>query len=121
MQAIAREYGWSIAVHGSMVRDYDLIAVPWTKDAVHWRVLHAALMVRTPLDDAEGNLLGQHRGPFGRIKALALQPGCVRGEPHPKGIWLPPAIDLSFMDPRDNGFVDSGDPSWAEKSAPGRE
>jgi hypothetical protein len=29
-----REVGYAVAVHGSMVRDLDLIAVPWTEEAV---------------------------------------------------------------------------------------
>ena len=30
---VAREYGYAVAVHGSRVRDLDLIAVPWTAEA----------------------------------------------------------------------------------------
>lgn len=30
---VARDHGYALAVHGSAVRDLDLIAVPWTKDA----------------------------------------------------------------------------------------
>lgn len=30
----ARELGYAIGLHGSMVRDLDLIAVPWTDEAV---------------------------------------------------------------------------------------
>lgn len=29
-----REVGYAIAVHGSMARDLDVIAIPWTEDAV---------------------------------------------------------------------------------------
>ncbi len=29
-----REVGYSIAVHGSLMRDLDIIAVPWTEEAV---------------------------------------------------------------------------------------
>lgn len=31
--AIARSHGYALAVHGSMTRDFDLIAVPWTEEA----------------------------------------------------------------------------------------
>jgi hypothetical protein len=31
---IAREYGYALAIHGSVLTDLDLIAVPWTDDAV---------------------------------------------------------------------------------------
>lgn len=30
----AREVGYAIAVHGSMARDLDLVAIPWTENAV---------------------------------------------------------------------------------------
>lgn len=31
---IAREHGYALAVHGSLSRDLDMIAVPWTENAV---------------------------------------------------------------------------------------
>ena len=34
LQAVARQNGYALAVHGSMARDLDVIAVPWTHDAV---------------------------------------------------------------------------------------
>ncbi len=33
LQQIARDNGYSLAVHGSLQRDCDLIAVPWTDEA----------------------------------------------------------------------------------------
>lgn len=30
---IARQHGYALAVHGSMARDFDVIAIPWRKDA----------------------------------------------------------------------------------------
>ncbi len=30
---VGRQYGYAIAIHGSMIRDMDLIAVPWTEHA----------------------------------------------------------------------------------------
>lgn len=30
---VAREHGYALAVHGSLARDLDLIACPWTDDA----------------------------------------------------------------------------------------
>lgn len=30
---IAREYGYTLAVHGSLARDIDMVAVPWTEQA----------------------------------------------------------------------------------------
>jgi hypothetical protein len=33
IRAAAREVGYAIGTHGSMARDFDLIAVPWTAEA----------------------------------------------------------------------------------------
>ena len=35
LTTVARERGYALAVHGSMRRDLDLIAVPWTNDAMN--------------------------------------------------------------------------------------
>ncbi len=32
--AVARQYGYALAMHGSLTRDFDLIAIPWTEEAV---------------------------------------------------------------------------------------
>lgn len=34
MQRQAREMGYCLALHGSMTRDFDAVAIPWTEDAV---------------------------------------------------------------------------------------
>lgn len=33
LERIAWRYGYALALHGSMSRDLDLIAIPWTEDA----------------------------------------------------------------------------------------
>ena len=33
LAAIARKHGYALAVHGSLARDLDLIAIPWTLEA----------------------------------------------------------------------------------------
>lgn len=43
----ARERGYAIAAHGTFGRDLDLVAVPWTVDAVPAEELVAAVMVAT--------------------------------------------------------------------------
>lgn len=40
---VARNLGYALALHGSMTRDLDLIACPWTADAVPAAVLIAAI------------------------------------------------------------------------------
>ena len=43
LQAVAREHGYALAVHGSMRTDLDLIAAPWTEEATDAETLIEAL------------------------------------------------------------------------------
>lgn len=43
LQAVAREHGYALAVHGSMATDLDLIACPWTEEATDAETLIEAL------------------------------------------------------------------------------
>lgn len=83
---IGREHGYALAVHGSLRRDFDLVAVPWTDEACEPQTLIDAItstfaidVLREPADK-----------PHGR-RAWSI----VIGHGHC-------AIDLSFM-PRLNG------------------
>lgn len=29
---IARQHGWALAIHGSLAKDFDLVAIPWTEN-----------------------------------------------------------------------------------------
>jgi hypothetical protein len=40
---VAREHGYPLAIHGTMQRDCDLVAIPWTDKAVAALTLVAAL------------------------------------------------------------------------------
>ena len=40
---VAEQHGYALGLHGSLARDMDLIAVPWTKHAVSNEELIAAL------------------------------------------------------------------------------
>lgn len=31
---VARKYGYALAIHGTLVNDLDLVAIPWTEDAI---------------------------------------------------------------------------------------
>jgi len=78
---VAREHGYALALHGSMKRDLDLIAVPWTGLAVSAE--HLALALR----DAAGAAFGEgdpHEKKHGRL-AWSLHLG---GGPY---------VDLSVM------------------------
>lgn len=47
MRVKARALGYALAVHGSLARDIDLVAVPWTAEAVSERELSEALYAVT--------------------------------------------------------------------------
>lgn len=40
----AKEMGYALALHGSMARDMDLIAIPWTEEAIEAELLIKLLM-----------------------------------------------------------------------------
>ncbi len=44
IQSAARAKGYAVAVHGSIARDVDLLAVPWTEEAVPAEELVAAVV-----------------------------------------------------------------------------
>lgn len=91
---VAREHGWAIGVHGSMVRDIDLIGIPWTADATSPEVLVGAI-VRATGYTRHGASVGNPR-PGGRRSCLLVHAD-ASFEQTPKGTWTPPAIDLSLM------------------------
>ena len=96
VRAIARAHGWAIGVHGSLARDIDMIATPWTVDATPWQGLLDAIRIGLNLDE-----IGTHQRskPHGRIGVLLTQKGAVY-ERTPKGTWHPPCLDVSIVDPR---------------------
>lgn len=80
---VARSNGYAIGLHGSMRRDVDLIAVPWTDDAVRPALLIQALCIAL-----NARLVGASEAkPHGRV-AVTLQ---IDG-------WFKP-IDLSIWAP----------------------
>ena len=44
LRKVAREHGYALALHGSMARDLDLIAVPWVDNAATAETLVAAFV-----------------------------------------------------------------------------
>jgi hypothetical protein len=109
VRAIAHRLGWGVGAHGSMARDIDLIAVPWTKEAASTSDLMATLMAELGMTAHGGNPSWRAHG---RRTFLLLaddaesqqerfNEGRDPGPVHPKGIWYPPAIDFSVVDPRE--------------------
>lgn len=35
LDKIVNRFGWAISLHGTMIRDLDLVLIPWTEDADH--------------------------------------------------------------------------------------
>lgn len=84
MRDVARAHGYALTIHGSLHRDCDLVAVPWTDDATDAETLVAALCAEVQLIDT---LRGAQDKPHGR-RCWTLKG--VAGLPHG---W----VDLSIM------------------------
>ncbi len=110
----ARSCGYALAVHGSMARDMDLIAVPWTTDAKPPEVLvealrdacggwvHAPDTKRDPTPKPHGRLVwtihmgGAIDGPVAAAYIdLSVMPlGAVEGMHR---LWWCPRCDLGYF------------------------
>jgi len=98
----ARSLGYAIAVHGSLERDIDLIACPWTDGAVD----------ECELAEAVRLVAAEHNGGIAYIDPREqpeewFQAGCQpHGKPHGRRVWCfilggGPYIDLSVMPRRE--------------------
>jgi len=61
---VARDHGYALAMHGSLLADFDLVAVPWTWEAVSGEALIKAL--------ARGIPGSVHLDTYARTHALAV-------------------------------------------------
>lgn len=52
--AVARKHGYALTIHGTVARDLDLVAIPWTAEAVDAVTLRDALMNHIGACDYEG-------------------------------------------------------------------
>lgn len=87
IRQVARRFGYAVALHGSLARDIDLVAVPWTDDAVAPELLVEAV----------AELVKAYSGgSFGIINK-----DCPREKPHGRKGWSIHGwqfyIDLSIM------------------------
>ena len=73
VRAAAREVGYAIAVHGSLERDLDLIAVPWVASAVPAKELaeHVAKKIG-------GHVINGEYKPYGRYAVSIQKDGWYR-------------------------------------------
>ncbi len=98
IRSVSRENGWAIGVHGTLKRDIDLIAAPWTEDACDWIDLWLKLSKEVPLWRG-----GIEKKPHGRMGCIMLQPGSEiikedgREIDYKNANFNPPQIDISFL------------------------
>lgn len=88
---IAREHGYALAVHGSLARDFDFVAIPWVDEAVKPEELVEAIRA------AVGGFFDEHDHPASK--------------PHGRRAWVihlggGPYIDLSVMPPKGTMFTE---------------
>lgn len=82
---VARKHGYAIGVHGSLARDVDLIAAPWTDDASTARALVEAIAEALP-----GVInVRDHEKPHGR-RGWTIYPRFMWGQDR----WY---LDISVM------------------------
>ena len=98
IREVARLGGWAIGIHGTMARDIDLIAVPWTENAVSCETL-VSLIVNEIGYTTQGQPITKPR-PGGRRSILIFHPQARRLDPpDAKGHWDPMVIDLELFPP----------------------
>ena len=95
LREVARSLGYALGLHGTLKRDIDLIACPWTKDAVSAGELAEAL--RHKAEEINGYAF---QLPHENDRYFAL--GCPGGKAHGRRCWTfhlggGPYIDLSVM------------------------
>jgi hypothetical protein len=75
LQEIADKHGYALALHGSMARDLDVVAVPWTDEASKAEdLIENVLEELRPYGAPHGHVKGPDLRPHGR-KAWAIQFG----------------------------------------------
>lgn len=98
LRARARELGYAIGIHGSLARDIDLIAVPWTVEAVDAATLAEALRVAAETVCP----VAFNRDAEGAANPAYFHDGSPGAKPHGRRVWSfhlggGPYIDLSVM------------------------
>ncbi|MBS1722848.1 MAG: hypothetical protein JSS66_07705 [Armatimonadetes bacterium] len=67
LQDVAKQYGYALAVHGSMATDLDLVAAPWTEDACDAETLVNALAEIVGAEPNYAGLKNPGAKPHGRL------------------------------------------------------
>lgn len=112
LREVARSKGYALAVHGTLKRDIDLIACPWTRDAVPAKELAEA--IRAEAERINGFAVDKDR--IGSANPKFFEDGSPGMKPHGRLAWTfhlqpetdGPYVDLSVM-PRRTKEVDDGE------------
>jgi hypothetical protein len=97
LREVARNNGYALAVHGSIARDIDLVAVPWTDVCSHPACLAEAIMNKAEEVNGIAVMKPEESG-FYFIN------GCPGAKAHGRLVWTfhlggGPYIDLSVVPP----------------------
>lgn len=92
LRQIAIKHGYALAIHGSMARDLDLIAVAWTENPSHYEVMFEEMAKQI------GGTIFELNAPH---KEVSKPHGRICYTLSILGDWF---IDLSIIPPRDGGF-----------------
>lgn len=92
----ARELGYALALHGSVARDIDLVAIPWTDEAVGARELAEALQAVAKRMHGIASMDPAEQDDYYHRE------GCPGGRAHGRRVWCyylggGPYLDLSVM------------------------
>jgi len=107
LRDVAKRLGYAIAVHGTLKRDIDLVAVPWSRSAVAAKTLAKAIQHKTReiIGYAEPHPMERQKYFRDGLAGFAKGHGRMTAKPHGRRSWtfhlLPthdgPYIDLSVM------------------------
>lgn len=103
-QNVARGVGYAVAVHGSRVRDLDLVAIPWIEDTAYTPLMIAETIARALPGVLQSTK--PEKKPHGRV-GFVIHPQFMWGFDH----WY---IDLSVMPRRRKRKPAEGDTDHGE-------
>lgn len=101
LRETARAHGYALGVHGSLLRDIDLIAAPWVKNCAPAKTLAEALLAKAK----EVNGIAFMGPP--EADDEWFQKGCPGMKPHGRLVWSfhlggGPYLDLSVLPAKEN-------------------
>lgn len=75
IRELAKEVGYAVGVHGSQQRDFDVIAAPWSEDAVGNHALMEHIAAGLTTDNGPARIVSTERKPLGRYSATIQMDG----------------------------------------------